>query len=210
MRRATLLVTALLVTALVLSVSACAPDDPESAPAPAPTAAVDPDVGTDPGTDLAFGDEATLVWQPEADVAGVLDLSVDAVVEKRQSVFDGWVRDDVTAASRPYFVTVTLTNAGEADLGGQEVPLYLRDDTGALGAPWTIGGDFTCQSGPLPTPFPPGTDTEMCLVYLVPEGARARDLVFEPTDGYDPISWSGEIAEPAEPGKRRKDPKKRG
>lgn len=194
----------LLVTALALSASACAPADPGSTPDPAPTTAVDPDVGTDPGTDLGFGEEATLVWQPEADVAGVLDLSVDEVVEQRQSVFDGWVRDDAMAASRPYFVTVTLTNAGESDLGGQQVPLYLRDDGGALGAPWTLGGDFTaCQSGPLPTPFAAGTETEMCLVYLAPDGARIRDLVFQPAEGYDPITWSGEVAPPErEPDKK--------
>ncbi len=187
----------LLLTALVLSTSACAPDDPGSTPDPATTTAVDPDVGTGPGTDLAFGETATLVWQPEADIAGVLELSVDAVAEQRQSVFDGWVRDDVMAASRPYFVTVTLTNAGEADLGGQQVPLYLRDAAGALGAPWTLGGDFTaCQSGPLPTPFAAGAEAEMCLVYLAPDGARVRDLVFEPTEGYDPITWSGEVSRP--------------
>ena len=194
----------LLVTALALSVSACAPSDPESTPDPAPTTAVDPDVGTDPGTDLGFGEEATLVWQPEADLPGVLDLSVDAVAEQRQSVFDGWVRDDAMAASRPYFVTVTVTNSGEVDLGGQEVPLYLRDDAGALGAPWTLGGDFTdCQSGPLPDPFPVGTEVEMCLVYLVPDGGRVDDLVFEPTEGYDPITWSGEVTRPEKrPGTR--------
>ncbi len=187
----------LLVTSLALSTSACAPDDPGATPTPAPTTAVDRDLGTDPGTDLGFGDEATLVWQPEADVAGVLDLRVDAVVEQRQSVFDGWVRDDVMAASRPYFVTVTLTNAGESDLGGQEVPLYLRDDADALGAPWTLGGDFTaCQSGPLPTPFAAGAGTEMCLVYLAPDGARIRDLVFQPAEDYDPITWSGEVTRP--------------
>ena len=194
----------LLVTAFALSVSACAPADPESTPDPPSTTAVDPDVGTDPGTDLDFGEEATLAWQPEADVPGVVDLRVDAVAEQRQSVFDGWIRDDTMAASRPYFVTVIVTNAGESDLGGQEVPLYLRDDAGGLGAPWTLGGDFTaCQSGPLPTPFAAGAEAEMCLVYLAPDGARIRDLVFEPTEGYDPITWSGDVEEPEKPAKQR-------
>jgi hypothetical protein len=196
--------TMLLVTALVLSVSACAPDDPESSPAPSPTAAVDPAVGTDPGTDLGLGEEATVVWQPESDVAGVLDVSVDAVAEQEESVFDGWV-SEVMPDARPYFVTVSLANAGESDLGGQEVPLYLRDDTGALGAPWTLGGDFAdCQSGPLPIPFTAGAKADMCLVYLVPDGARIRDLVFEPTEGYDPITWTGEVTgpEPEKPGER--------
>ena len=193
MRRAVLPLTAW-VAALALSASACAPDDLESSPAPAPTTAVDPAVGTDPGTDLGFGEEATVVWQPESDTVGVLDMGVDAVAEQPESVFDGWV-SEVVPDARPYFVTVTLANAGESDLGGQQVPLYLRDDTGALGAPWTVGGDFAaCQSGPLPTPFAAGARADMCLVYLVPDGARIRDLVFEPTEGYDPITWSGEVS----------------
>ena len=197
--------TVLLATALVLSVamSACSSADPEASPEPRPSAGAEAtEAATDPGTDLDLGEVATLVWQPETDLAGVLDLSVDEVAEQRQSVFDGWVRDDVMAASRPYFVTVTLINSGEADLGGQQVPLYLRDDTGALGAPWTLGGDFTaCQSGPLPTPFPAGSEAEMCLVYLAPDGARVRDLVFEPTEGYDPITWRGEVQQPRHGGR---------
>jgi hypothetical protein len=126
------------------------------------------------------------------------------VAEQDESVFDGWV-SEVMPDARPYFVTVSLANSGESDLGGQEVPLYLRDDTGALGAPWTVGGDFAeCQSGPLPTPFAAGARADMCLVYLVPGGARIRDLVFEPTEGYDPITWSGEVTRPEreKPGKR--------
>jgi hypothetical protein len=108
------------------------------------------------------------------------------------------------AAARPYFVTVSLTNTGESDLAGQVVPLYLRDDRGTLGAPWTLGGDFTaCQSGPLPERFEPGDEAEMCLVYLVPDGGRVRDLVFQPTEGYDPISWTGEVREPSRAEPRR-------
>lgn len=145
------------------------------------------------------------MWQPTADLTGELELSVESVVEPRQSVFDGWLRDDAMAASRAYFVRVRLANTGESDLGGQQVPLYLRDEGGTLGAPWTLGGDFTaCQSGPLPTPFAAGAEEEMCLVYLVPGRGRIRDLVFEPTEGYDPIVWTGEVEQQARPGARTK------
>jgi hypothetical protein len=198
-----------LATAAVLSASACSPTDPGPTPAPsaAPVSTTATD-GTEPGTELGFGDSALLAWQPTQDLAGELELSVDAVAEQRQSVFDGWARDEAMAAARPYFVTVTLTNVGDTDLGGQDVPLYLRDTDGTLGAPWTLGGDFTaCQSGPLPVPFEAGAEAEMCLVYLVPDGGRVRDLVFEPTEAYDPITWSGDVEEPVRP---RKDARKRG
>lgn len=191
----TLLLTTVLV--LTLALTGCAGSDPESEndPTVAATAAVDE--GTAPGTDLAYGERATLVWNPTSDLAGELELSVEAVAEQRPSVFDGWATDEAMAAARPYFVTVSVTNTGESGLGGQEVPLYLRDDRGTLGAPWTLGGDFTaCQSGPLPTPFAPGESADLCLVYLAPDGARVEDMVFEPTEGYDPISWTGEVDRP--------------
>ncbi|MBD3945911.1 hypothetical protein [Nocardioides ganghwensis] len=206
--RRTLLVTVLLGAALVLS--ACTSPEPPAAESesPTPTATSGTTTGTEPGTDLDFGDSAVLAWQPTQDLAGELELTVVTVAEQRQSVFDGWTRDESMAAARPYFVTVTLANVGETDLGGQDVPLYLRDTDGTLGAPWTLGGDFTaCQSGPLPVPFEPGAEQEMCLVYLVPDGGRVRDLVFEPTEGYDPITWTGDVEEPV---RQRKDAKKRG
>jgi hypothetical protein len=206
--RRTLLVTVAL--GAVLASSACSSPEPAAEPAPStPPATAATTEGTEPGTELGFGDPAVLAWQPTQDLAGELELSVEAVAEQRQSVFDGWTRDEAMAASRPYFVTVTLANVGDTDLGGQDVPLYLRDTDGTLGAPWTLGGDFTsCQSGPLPVPFEPGTEDEMCLVYLVPDGGRVRDLVFEPTEGYDPITWTGDVEEPVRP---RKDAgKKRG
>ena len=189
----------LLTTALVVSASSCSEAEPEgdATPSSPPTVAAVEATTTAPGTDLELGDSAVLAWQPTSSLTGVLDLTVETVAEQPQSVFDGWVRDEVMAAARPYFVTVSLANAGESDLAGQVVPLYLRDDTGALGAPWTLAGDFTaCQSGPLPTPFEPGAETEMCLVYLVPDGARIQDMVFEPTEGYDPITWTGEVEKP--------------
>lgn len=192
----TLLPSCVVAAVLVLSLGSCTSTEPGTVDEPGPSAAVGAS-GTAPGTSLSYGDPATLVWQPAAGTTGELELSVDAVAEQRQSVFEGWLRDEAMAGSRPYFVTVTITNTGAADLGGQTVPLYLRDDSGRLGAPWTLGGDFTaCQSGPLPTPFATGAETTMCLVFLAPDRARVADLVFEPSEGYDPIRWTGEVDRP--------------
>ncbi len=188
----------LLTTGSALMLAACsAPDTSAEPEAPTASATAAAASGTAPGTELEHGEAAVLTWQPTRDLAGELELSVERVAEQRRSVFDGWVRDEAMAAARPYFVTVSLANVGDSDLGGQDVPLYLRDDNGALGAPWTLGGDFTaCQSGPLPSSFEPGAEAEMCLVYLVPDGARIQDMVFEPTEGYDPITWTGEVEKP--------------
>ena len=188
-------------TVLSASLTACGGGDveapPTSSPAPATAEVLDGVTTSDPGTALSYGDAATLVWQPTADLTGVLELTVQDVQERRPSVFDGWLADDTMQDARPYFVTVTLTNVGESDLAGQAVPIYLRDDRDRLGAPWTLGGDFTpCQSGPLRSPFEGGASAEMCLVYLVPDGAHIEDMVFEPTEGYDPITWTGDVGGP--------------
>ena len=186
---------------LAALLTACGGGDVEATadadPAPATAEVPDGVTPTDPGTALGYGDSATLVWQPTTDLTGVLDLTVQGVQERRASVFDGWLADDTMQEARPYFVSVTLTNVGDSDLAGQAVPLYLRDDRDRLGAPWTLGGDFTpCQSGPLPSPFVAGASAEMCLVYLAPDGARIEDMVFEPTEGYDPITWTGDVSGP--------------
>ena len=205
MLRSVVLAT-VLATALTASLTSCGggdagdpPTERPSTPGPAPASAEDPEgvTATAPGTALEHGDPATLVWQPTTDLTGALDLTVEVVQERRASVFDGWLAGDSMEDARPYFVSVALTNVGESDLGGQAVPLYLRDDRGRLGAPWTVGGDFTpCQSGPLPEPFEAGARAEMCLVYLAPDDARVEDMVFEPTEGYDPITWTGDVSGP--------------
>jgi hypothetical protein len=194
--------TTVVATVLAASLTACGGGDDADerpAPEPVPTSAEDPGglTATDPGTGLEHGDAATLVWKPTTDLTGALDLTVEGVQERRASVFDGWLAGDSMQGARPYFVSVALTNVGETDLAGQAVPLYLRDDRGRLGAPWTVGGDFTpCQSGPLPEPFGAGASAEMCLVYLAPDAARIEDMVFEPTEGYDPITWTGDVTGP--------------
>src|SRR5687767_9088650 len=141
--------TPVLATVLALSLTGCTDPEPKADEEPTAAAGTAVDEGTEPGTRLEHGEAATVVWRPTRDVDGELELSVDEVAEQRPSVFDGWTRDGTIATARPYFVTVSVANTGESDLGGEDVPLYLRDTAGTLGAPWTLGGDFTaCQSGP--------------------------------------------------------------
>ena len=64
-------------------------------------------------------------------------------------------------------------------------------------------------AGPLPSPSDSGAVIEMCLVYLAPGVARIEDMVFEPTEGYDPITWTGEVQTPAQKDTSRPGRKKR-
>ena len=107
--------TLLLAAALAWGLTACSGSEPAPAPTPAPaspsTAAAEV-AATAPGTDLDFGEAATLVWQPEASLTGSLDLSVDAVTQEPQSVFRGWVRDQTDPRRAP------LLRHGVADQHG--------------------------------------------------------------------------------------------
>lgn len=189
--------------ALVLALGACGADEDEPAATPPETANTGTPSSpagvpvTDPGTELAFGEAATVAWQPTASLTGVLEITVEQVAEQRPAVLEGWLRDDVMKSSRPYFVTVSVANAGSDDLGEQQVPVYLRDDEGRLDAPWTVGASFEpCQSGPLPESFAAGDRTRKCLLYLVPDQGEVEDLVFQPSQSFEPIAWTGEVSTP--------------
>lgn len=200
---------AALVLALALGAAGCSDDaEPVATPdagatdvpnaAPASELAVPEGVTvTEPGSVLRHGDRATVAWQPSDDTVAVLDLEVSSVRETTRRAFRGWLQDDRMKASRPYFVDVVAKNRGEVDLGGTAVPLFLLDDAGTYGTPWTFGGDFTrCQSGPLPEPFAPGDKARMCLVYLAPDHGRIDAMAFTGEAGADPITWTGKVARP--------------
>lgn len=161
---------------------------------------------TPPGTGLEVGQSATVAWQFAPGRVGVVALTVDAVEQVRPEVFDGWLREGGARSSTPYFVEVTVENRGSTELGGEAVPLYLRDDTGTLGPPWTFGGRTRfgpCSSQPLPGSFSPGDEATRCLVYLAPRRATLEAMAFVPVEGFDPIQWTGKVKKPARSPKRR-------
>lgn len=191
---------------LTLLLSACGGDGSDG-DEPAPTDAPEPTVAsselpdgvtlTPPGESLAFGETATVAWRPSADLEGVLDLAVTRVTQQSTAVFEGWLQDRAMRESTPYFVEVEVANRGETDLGGQQVPLYLRDTAGTLGTPWAFGGEFPrCQSGPLPEELGPGDEVEMCLVFLAPAGGELDVLAFQPAEDFEAITWTGPVRTP--------------
>lgn len=190
------------------------PDPSDSASSSAsPAAGESPSSGlpegvelTAEGTDLALGDEAVVSYQPRQDAVGVIELSVTRIERTtfRRS-FAGWQLGAGAKRTTPYFVRATVTNAGETDLGGRQVPLYGVDSADTLVEASTFKGRFKpCPSRPFPKPFAAGATHEACLVYLAPAGTTLTSVVFRPTQESVPITWTGPVTQVRTPKRKPK------
>jgi hypothetical protein len=151
---------------------------------------------TPPGSELAVGDSAVVAWEPRQDLVGVLDVTVTRLLETTfAESFQGWQLSAETRATAPYFVRATVTNAGESELGGRDVPLYAVDASDALIQASSFQTKFEpCPgNGVLPKRFRPGASRDVCLVYLVPGGGDLTAISFRPDQEFDPITWTGPI-----------------
>ncbi len=161
---------------------------------------------TDQGSELDFGDVASVAWRPRTTTTGVLDVEVAAVQRAPLSVFSGFRLDKQTRQSAAYFVRVKVTNAGESDLSGTAVPLYLVDEENTLIEASTFASRFEpCPSRPFPRGFAPGETVTSCQVYLAPDKGDAEAVSFRPTQAFNPIVWTGEPSTYAPKGTKKND-----
>lgn len=146
---------------------------------------------TEPGTELGLGESATVAWQPRQGVVGALRISVDSIQPTTfKKSFRDWRVDRTTRTYAPYFVRATVTNVGQTDLGGAPVPLYGDSAAHALVEAAVFKETFKpCHPSALPTPFPAGGSTPVCLVYLVPARGQLLGAAFRPTEDFEPILW---------------------
>lgn len=152
---------------------------------------------TDVGADLSFGEAATVIYEPNQKRGSVLDLNVKKATRGAVSDFSGFILDDYTKASTPYYVTVEVKNVGEGDVGGAPVPLWGVDANDVLLPPTSFTTTFrTCPSLPLPKKFGPDKTFSTCLVFLAPEKGTMESVSFRPNQDFDPIVWTGDIATP--------------
>ncbi len=84
------------------------------------------------GSELAVGDSATVAYEPRQDEVGALEITVTELVDADFKQFVGWRITPETKQNSPYFVHAKVTNVGDTDLGGQEVPLYAVDGDNKL------------------------------------------------------------------------------
>lgn len=206
-RRAAVLAAGL-TGALVLSACSSAGEEPSAEESPAPTVSsptpsstVGVPAGvelTEVGSDLEFGDTATVIYEPNKNRGTILDLTVQRVRKGRTKDFSGFILDDKVRASTPYYVNVTAKNVGEGTVGTANVPLWGVDGDNTLLPPATFTSTFKkCDTETLPKGFSPGDTLKTCLVYLAPDGGTLDAVSHRPNEDFDAIRWTGEIRTPA-------------
>jgi hypothetical protein len=157
---------------------------------------------TDPGSELGFGEQATVAWRPEKEQVGVLNIKVRKVVEADIKALQNWQLDAAGRGSSLYYVTMTVANVGDQDLSGQRIPLYVLDGANALVESSAFKKEFKpCSSPALPDGFVTGEKVTVCQAYLVPKRGTLVAVTFRPTEKFNPITWVGKVTEPKEPEK---------
>lgn len=150
------------------------------------------------GSVLALGDPAVVAYRPRQDLVGVLGIAVQRIDRTTwKESFAAWTLGPEYTGTTPYFVHAVVTNRGETDLGGREVPLRIVDSEDRLVEPSVFKGTFEpCPSKPFPAKFGPGAKSRVCLVFLAPKGSQLVAVSFRPSQESNAITWSGTITKP--------------
>lgn len=170
-----------------------------TSPSPSSTVKVPKTVNlTEVGADLNFGDTATVIYEPDQNTGTVLDLSVEKATQGSIKDFSGFILDEQTKKSTPYYVDVKVKNVGEGTVGGQSVPLWGVDGQNTLLPPARFTASFDrCPSAPMPKKFAPEASFSTCLVFLAPNEGTMKAVSFRPNQQFDPIQWTGDITTPS-------------
>ncbi|HET6562148.1 MAG TPA: hypothetical protein VFG72_09755 [Marmoricola sp.] len=169
-------------------------ETPSGSPSPSTSAVATDDEVTAPGTQLAFGDTATVA--PEVKGKGtLLDLSVESAVQGELSDFAGFDLDDpYKKRGNYYYVRVTVKNTGEKRFGDVPVPLWgISGEDTLLRAVAFKSAFKKCPTEPLPKGFKPGDTFKTCLVYLSPDKGTLAGVSYRPTEEFVPIEWHGKV-----------------
>ncbi|CAN5442061.1 hypothetical protein BH09ACT12_BH09ACT12_10780 [soil metagenome] len=156
------------------------------------------------GVRLELKESALAAWLPRQDLVGVVDVAITRIDETTvQASLAGFDLKGDEQRSTPYFVRAAVTNVGDTDLGGRQLPIYLLDGRGVLTAPTGVARNFAkCPGSTLPGVFAPGDTTKSCLIFLVPKTSELQSIMFRPPEGTVPLQWTGKVTTPKQPGKK--------
>ena len=182
-----------------------------STPSPSSTVAVPGGTSlTDQGSKLSYGETGTVIFEPSQGRGTVLRLTVKSVKQGSLDDFKGFILDDsYKQKASYYYATVSVKNVGEGDVGGVGVPLWGVNAANTLLPAVNFTTSFKpCPTKPLPKSFPQGATLSTCLVYLSPDKGKLVSVSYRPSQEFNPITWTGDIATP-KPTPTKK-PKKKG
>ena len=197
---------AMLVAASTLALTACSSgsDEPvdtgdQQSTSPEPTAtesetAAGGKAVTPPGTQLSFGDSATVAYE-DGDKETLLSLRVESAVQGSLEDFEGFSLDDpYKRRGNYYYVRVMVKNAGKNTTGDVPVPLWgISGDNTLLQAVQFKSSFAKCPTEPLPAKFKPKDTFKTCLVYLSPNKGKLQGVSYRPTEQFEPIEWRGPV-----------------
>jgi hypothetical protein len=220
-RSRTRLTTAATALAGALALVSCGGTSDQAAPKPSVSTSPSPSSTvkvpgavelTEVGADLSFGETATVIHEPDQKTGTVLALTVQKAVQGRVKDFSGFILDDYTRTSTPYYVDVDVKNVGEGTVRNAAIPLWGVDAENTLLPPASFTTTFKrCPSEKLPKRFKPDASFSTCLVFLAPDKGTMEAVSFRPNQEFDPIRWTGDIPTPTpEPKKTEKGKKKSG
>jgi hypothetical protein len=149
---------------------------------------------TPPGTQLTFGDSATIDLE-EGNKSTLLNLRVESAVQGSLDDFQGFdLNDPYKKRGNYYYVRVAVRNAGKDTVGGVPVPLWgISGDNTLLQAVEFKSSFAKCPTEPLPKKFKPKDSFKTCLVYLSPNKGKLQGVSYRPTEQYEPIEWRGPV-----------------
>lgn len=192
-----------LVASTSLLLAACSGEDApseEATASPSPTSTVSVPGGetlTEPGSELKFGDTATVIFEPDQRSGTVLQITVKKAAKGSLKDFSAFILDEYTKKATPYYVAVSVKNVGEGTVGGVPVPVWGVDTANTLLPAATFTTSFSrCASDRIPKTFKAGDSLNTCLVYLAPNKGTMEAVSFRPNQAFDPIEWTGDIATP--------------
>ena len=200
------------VTVAGLAVTGCSSQKPGSegspsasasgaaSPSPSTTVSVPPSQQlTQQGTNLSFGDSATVVFEATKHAGTVLKLTVRSAQQGSLKDFRAFTLDDAYKRKASYFyVKVSVENVGDGDVGGVPIPLWGVSGDNTLLPAVNFTTDFAkCPSKPFPAKFGPGAKVNTCLVYLSPNKGTLDAVSYRPSQEFNPIAWTGQVQSPA-------------
>lgn len=153
---------------------------------------------TDQGSKLSYGETGTVIFEPSQGRGTVLQLTVKSVKQGSLDDFKGFILDDsYKQKASYYYATVSVKNVGEGDVGGVGVPLWGVNAANTLLPAVNFTTSFKpCPTKPLPKSFPKGATLSTCLVYLSPDKGKLVSVSYRPSQEFNPITWTGDIATP--------------